>query len=280
MSDEPITEAVPRAELEAELARATSRIFSVYFGRGPASAQALIAEDFVFVTAEQVLTRLEHELIGAGESGAVRRLRFGFEDVMTGAFTSAVEEVLGRTVVAYHSQVFLERDSALELFVLDPTQPGLAPGADPNPVGASGPGEAGDVDRLPVPGTTPAARPAMPRPTDRGALPGSVRDQLGRDVVQFFQQRFGRGAARARVFDRAGYVICALEGALLPHEQVLLDGGRGDLVREARSLLLERANPEIAELLSRTTGRRLVEARVQVVRAPDVVFLILDTAPR
>lgn len=273
-----MTQAISRPELEADLARATTRVFSVYFGRGPASAQAQVSEDFVFVATEGVLTRAEHALIAAGEDGVVRRLRFGFEDVMTNEFVSAVEAIVGRRVVAYHSQIFLERDGALELFVLDPTQPGLAPGAAPDSdAGDGGPGEAGDADRLPAPGATGAARPAMPRPVDRGILSGRARDGLGRDLVQLLQRVVGRGAARVRVFDDAGYIVCALDKALLPHEQVLLDGQRGDLVREARQTLLEQCTADIRSILERHTDRTLVEARVQVVRDPDVVFLVLDT---
>lgn len=267
-------------ELEDAIASGIASLFSDDFGRGPARARALMTGDYVFVAADDVLSVLERSLVALGDDGLVRELRLAFEDVMAAAFVGVVESALGRTVVGYHSQIFLDRDAAFELFVLDPEQPGLRPPSEPaEAVGAreTAPGRPGDADRLPGPGERPAAAASVERPRTTGGLPGAARDAITREVVRSFQQLVGRGASRARTYDFAGFVITACDDPLVPAEQALFDGGRADLVRRVRDRLASELAGRVSAVLAEHGGGEVVECRVQVVHDPDVMFVICDT---
>lgn len=64
------------------------------------------------------LTRGEETMVAAGRSEDVRGFRQSFQDVMGATTMGAVEELLGRQVVAYHSQIVFEPTRTFEIFVL------------------------------------------------------------------------------------------------------------------------------------------------------------------
>jgi uncharacterized protein YbcI len=49
----------------------------------------------------------------------VRSYRLRFQEVVSEQATGAVEELTGRKVVGYHSQIVFDPDRAFEIFVLD-----------------------------------------------------------------------------------------------------------------------------------------------------------------
>ena len=89
------------------------------YGKGPVKAKTYINDNYVFSVLEGGLTRNEETLLAAGESRMVRDYRLRFQEVVAATITSAVEEVTGRKVLAYHSQIVFEPDRAFEIFVLD-----------------------------------------------------------------------------------------------------------------------------------------------------------------
>jgi uncharacterized protein YbcI len=66
------------------------------------------------------LTRNEETLLAAGRDDLVRRYRLEFQEAMTETSTKAVEELTGRSVVGYHSQMLFDPPRSIEIFVLDP----------------------------------------------------------------------------------------------------------------------------------------------------------------
>jgi uncharacterized protein YbcI len=67
---------------------------------------------------EDIYTPAERTLIEAGDFEQVKVTRQSFQMAMRGPFTEAVEEVTGRKVIAFMSQVHRDPDMAAEIFVL------------------------------------------------------------------------------------------------------------------------------------------------------------------
>jgi uncharacterized protein YbcI len=108
--------------LRAQLANAMVGMKKKYYGRGPESAKAWILDDYVFVAMEGGLTRNEETLLADGKADLVRAYRLSFQETMTETTTAAVEELTGRRVLSYHSQVVFDPTFAFEIFVLEPEE--------------------------------------------------------------------------------------------------------------------------------------------------------------
>jgi uncharacterized protein YbcI len=91
-----------------------------YYGRGPTAAKAWILDDYVFVAMEGGLTRNEETLLEDGKEDVVRGYRLSFQETMGPTTMAAVEEITGRRVLTYHSQIVFDPMRAFEIFVLEP----------------------------------------------------------------------------------------------------------------------------------------------------------------
>ena len=108
--------------MRAEISNAMVGLKKGFYGRGPTKAKTFINDNYVFCVLEGGLTKNEETLVAAGEEDLVRRYRLRFQEVMTEATTGAVEQITGRKVLAYHSQITFNPEYAFEIFVLgDPS---------------------------------------------------------------------------------------------------------------------------------------------------------------
>jgi uncharacterized protein YbcI len=110
----------PPGSLRAAVANAMVGLKKRYYGRGPEGAKAYVEDDYIFVVLEGGLTRNEETLLDAGREDLVRQYRLAFQEVVTETATSAVEELTGRRVIGYHSQIVFDPTRAFEIFVLAP----------------------------------------------------------------------------------------------------------------------------------------------------------------
>ena len=110
----------PAGSIRAQLANAMVGMKKKYYGRGPASAKAWVLDDYVFVALEGGLTRNEETLLADGKQDLVRSFRLSFQETMSETTTAAVEELTGRKVLTYHSQIVFHPTRAFEIFVLEP----------------------------------------------------------------------------------------------------------------------------------------------------------------
>src|SRR5436190_5176469 len=92
-----------------------------YYGKGPTKAKTFLVTDAIICLLRGGFTTVERTLIDDGNVDAVYDIRRSFQGAMEGHFTGVVEEVMGRRVVAYMSQIHQDPDLAVELFVLEPT---------------------------------------------------------------------------------------------------------------------------------------------------------------
>jgi uncharacterized protein YbcI len=107
-------------EVRAKLANAMVGLKKEHYGRGPTAAKAWLLDDYVFVVLEGGLTRNEETLLAAGRADTVRTTRLVFQETVAATTIGAVEDITGRKVAAYHSQIVFEPTRAFEIFVLEP----------------------------------------------------------------------------------------------------------------------------------------------------------------
>jgi len=102
------------AAISAELVRLKAH----HFGKGPVEAKSYLNDNFLFCVMKGGLTRVEETLITSGDESLVRQVRLRFQEQMHTVFRDAVEKVTGRVVVGYQSQLIVNPDHVVEMFVL------------------------------------------------------------------------------------------------------------------------------------------------------------------
>ena len=106
-------------ELALAISTAVVRELASTTGRGPMSAKTTFGDNAVFVVLQDTLTRGERNLVDAGESDAVLRLRRLWQNVMRGSCSRAIEDLTGRKVVGFMSDNHIDPDIAVEVFILE-----------------------------------------------------------------------------------------------------------------------------------------------------------------
>jgi uncharacterized protein YbcI len=108
-----------RGKQAAAISNAIVGIHRQYFGRGASRARTVMGADYVICFLEDIYTPVERTLIEAGRFPAVQETRSAFQDTMREKFSDAVEQVVGRKVVGFLSQVHVDPDLAVETFILE-----------------------------------------------------------------------------------------------------------------------------------------------------------------
>jgi uncharacterized protein YbcI len=125
-------EATELARHAPAIGNAITRIHREHYGRGATTTRTIVQRNHVITFLEDIYTPVERTLIEAGKEDAVKDTRQVFQMAMREKFVAAVEEVTGRSVIQFMSQVSFDRDIAVEVFVLartagDPSGDGAAP---------------------------------------------------------------------------------------------------------------------------------------------------------
>ena len=105
--------------LQSRISSAMVGMKKEFYGKGPERAKTFINDEYVFVAMEGGLTRNEQTLLAAGEHELVRSYRLRFQEAMTATTVGAIEEIVGRKVLTYQSQILFDPVRAIEIFVLD-----------------------------------------------------------------------------------------------------------------------------------------------------------------
>jgi uncharacterized protein YbcI len=109
----------------AAATNAVVRLHRSHYGKGPTRSKSYFLDDVLICIMGDVFTTVERTLIDAGEHDKVRETRLAFRDAMQGRFTETIEEIVGRRVLGFTSQVLVDQDVAIEVFVLEtPTDEG------------------------------------------------------------------------------------------------------------------------------------------------------------
>lgn len=113
-------------QILAEITEALVGFHRRYYGKGPTQAKSYSINDTIVCMLHGGFTPVERTLIQGGKPRAVYDLRYSFQQAMENEFRGVVEQLAGRKVIAYMSQVHTDPDIAVELFVLEPNA-GLEP---------------------------------------------------------------------------------------------------------------------------------------------------------
>ena len=118
--DERVDGAGDRGKLASSISNAVVGIHRQYFGRGASRTRTVMGADYVITFLEDIYTPVERTLIEAGRFHAVQETRLAFQDTMRDRFVAEVEQLVGRKVVGFLSQVHVDPDLAVETFILEP----------------------------------------------------------------------------------------------------------------------------------------------------------------
>lgn len=110
----------PDGEALSAISTGLAHLHMRFFGRGPAKAKTIVVDDLVACMLWNGFTTVELTLLSHGEKEAVEAFRRTFQSTMEAQFTEVVEQATGRRVRAYMSQVHVDPDVAVELFLLAP----------------------------------------------------------------------------------------------------------------------------------------------------------------
>jgi len=113
------------------ISNAITKLQRESYGRGPDSVRTVVGYDHIICFLENTFMPVERTLIEAGETAAVRETRLAFQRAMESRFIDTVEGISGRKVRAFLSQVSLNPDISVEVFVLERDS------ADPAPEGVA-----------------------------------------------------------------------------------------------------------------------------------------------
>ena len=96
------------------------RTMSEYTGRGPTKARTYLSDDLVTVVLQDTLTKGERSLVGDDKAELVLTMRKTYQGTMRRVLVAGVEDILGRSVIAFMSDNHIEPDIAVEVFLLAP----------------------------------------------------------------------------------------------------------------------------------------------------------------
>jgi uncharacterized protein YbcI len=95
-------------------------ILREHYGRGPMKAKTYALDDIIVVVMRgSGFTALEQTIMESGEPERVVALREDFQRMMAVRYKQTIEELTGRTVVAFLSQAHIEPDITMEVFFID-----------------------------------------------------------------------------------------------------------------------------------------------------------------
>jgi uncharacterized protein YbcI len=110
--------------LLVQVSRAIVGIYKDQFGRGPERIRSYYAgPDAIIAFLEGTLTPVERTLATIDEHQRLREMRVLFQHAAEPTFRRAVEEITGRSVIAFSSGIDTRADVATEVFVLQPRSP-------------------------------------------------------------------------------------------------------------------------------------------------------------
>ena len=111
-----------RLNVLIEVSNTMLRLFKTQFGRSPTSARTYWAgPDALMCILEDTLTPAERNLLKLGEHQRLRDTRLVFQYSSIADFGRPVEQITGRTLLAFHSSTDVEVDGqSVEVFVFHP----------------------------------------------------------------------------------------------------------------------------------------------------------------
>jgi uncharacterized protein YbcI len=109
--------------LNAAISEAIVRLMADTTGRGPTKARTTVDRDLIVVMLQNTLTTGERYLADSDRAEQVLGMRRAYQEAMRSDCIAAIEDLAGRTVIAFMSANHIDPDLAAEVFVLEPKTP-------------------------------------------------------------------------------------------------------------------------------------------------------------
>ena len=119
LRNEPAPEGQRGGDLLSSISTEMTRAQKKYFGVGPTSTKSYMLDDFLMIVMRGSQTVAEKTMLDFGEQDLVRAFRQAFENDMSEKLTGMIEELTGRKVLGYQSQILFEPEVVVELFFFD-----------------------------------------------------------------------------------------------------------------------------------------------------------------
>ncbi|HEU4707524.1 MAG TPA: Na-translocating system protein MpsC family protein [Solirubrobacterales bacterium] len=116
MSDTPAA----GGEMLAAISDGLASLHTRFYGRGPRAAKSYLLDGAIVTFLWDGFTKVEETLIAAGRAAGVADLRRTFQEAMREEFIAVVQTASGRAVSGYLSQINIEPNLAVEIFLLEP----------------------------------------------------------------------------------------------------------------------------------------------------------------
>jgi uncharacterized protein YbcI len=106
--------------LNAAVSETVVRLVAQTTGRGPTKARTTIDRDVIVVVLQDSLTSGERYLADSDRAEQVLAMRRAYQAAMSSDCKVAIEDLTGRTVMAFMSANHIDPDLAAEVFILEP----------------------------------------------------------------------------------------------------------------------------------------------------------------
>jgi len=130
---DPYREHPTNGQVAAGISTAVVHALGEYTGRGPTKARTYVNRDVITVLLRDTLTKAERRLVSDGNAPTVLHTRAIFQQMMREELVASVEDLTGRTVVAFMSANHIDPDVGVETFVLEP-EPEETDASEPTPM--------------------------------------------------------------------------------------------------------------------------------------------------
>lgn len=108
-------------------------------------------------------------------------------------------------------------------------------------------------------------------PETDGHVPHDPLNEISTGINSLYREYFGHSASNAYARHVGDVVVCILHGAVTPVERILIENGRGRIVRETRAAFHEAVGDRFRGVVERYTGRRVDAFVSQTHVDPDLV---------
>jgi uncharacterized protein YbcI len=109
-------------QLATAIASMVVQVLRQYTGRGPTRSRTYLNDELISVVLQGTLTQAERALVADGKSDLVMSNRRAFQSIMRADLIAGIEELTGRTVIAFLSDNSIDPDVKVKSFLLAPQE--------------------------------------------------------------------------------------------------------------------------------------------------------------
>ena len=109
-------------QLATAIASMVVQVLRQYTGRGPTRSRTYLNDELISVVLQGTLTQAARALVADGKSDLVLSNRRAFQNIMRADLIAGIEELTGRTVIAFLSDNSIDPDVKVKSFLLAPQE--------------------------------------------------------------------------------------------------------------------------------------------------------------